>query len=194
MAIITPFPGSRRAPAAPKALRPMPRRRENSVREEQRKAMLAKVHMAVKDLEKLDGWSEDVYRYGLQERFGVDSAKHLTRGELHQTLLWLSSLGWRARPGRHRRDAPRALAGEDLAHLDRAALLAKIEAQLAEKGRAEGTDVPWGYAVAILKRQSGGVTRRLDHATPDQLRGLIAALWKDARRKGRYTGPEKAWG
>ena len=24
--------------------------------------------------------------------------------------------------------------------------------------------------------------------------GLLAALWKDARRKGRYTGPEKAWG
>ncbi len=32
----------------------------------------------------------------------------------------------------------------------------KIEAMLAEKGRAEGTAVPWGYAVAILKRQSGG--------------------------------------
>jgi hypothetical protein len=151
--------------------------------------MLAKVHIARKDLEKkLEGWSEDTYRFGLQERFGVDSAKALSLEQLHQTLLWLSSLGWQARSGRHRKDAPRSLDALHLEDLGREALLSKIEAQLAEKGRAEGTDVPWAYAVAILKRQSGGVTRSLDHADPDQLRGVLAALWKDARRKGRDTG------
>lgn len=59
----------------------------------------------------------------------------------------------------------------------------KIEAQLAEKGRAEGTKVPWGYAVAILKRQSGGVTKCFEHATVEQLRGVIAALTYDAKKK-----------
>ena len=70
-------------------------------------------------------------------------------------------------------------------NLGREPLMKKIEAQLTEKGRAEGTDVPWGYAVAILKRQSGGVTRCFEHATPEQLRGVIAALTRDARRNGR---------
>ena len=61
----------------------------------------------------------------------------------------------------------------------------KIEALLAEKGRVEGTHMPWAYAVAVLKKQSGGVTRCFEHATPEQLRGVIAALTRDARRKGR---------
>ncbi|MDR2075623.1 MAG: regulatory protein GemA [Desulfovibrio sp.] len=194
MAIITKFPSARRVPAAPADPGSPHRKRDPSIRGEQRKMMLAKVHIALKDLQKLDGWSEDTYRFGLMERFGKDSAKDLTRDELHQTLLWLSSLGWRAKPGRHRKGAPVALEGEDLSHLDRQALLSKIEAQLAEKGRAEGTDMPWGYAEAILKRQTGGVIKSFDHALPDQLRGVLAALWKDAKRKGRYTGPERHWG
>jgi hypothetical protein len=64
----------------------------------------------------------------------------------------------------------------------------KIEALLAEKGRVEGTDMPWAYAVGILKKHSNGVTRCFEHATPEQLRAVIAALMKDAKRHGRRTG------
>ncbi|MDR1359473.1 MAG: regulatory protein GemA [Deltaproteobacteria bacterium] len=180
---------SSRAGQAEGSLRPrLTRKRASSCREEQRKMLLAKIHIARKDLEKkLEGWSEDVYRFALGDKFGTDSAKDLSNGQLHETLLWLSSLGWQARPGRQRRAAPRALEFDE-ANLGREALLSKIEAQLAEKGRVEGTDVPWGYAVAILKRQSGGVSRSLDQAEESQLRGVLMALWKDARRKGRYAG------
>ena len=41
------------------------------------------------------------------------------------------------------------------------------------------------YAVGILRKQSGGVTRCLEHATPEQLRVVIAALARDAKRHGR---------
>jgi hypothetical protein len=189
MAIITRFPGrSAPEPAVPPppAPAPVPRRARGATKEEdQRKAMLAKIHIALNILMKNEGWSEDTYRYGLLEKFGVNSAADLNNEQLHKTLLWLSSLGWQAKAGRHRRSAPRALMCDDLTHLGREELLAKIEAQLAEKGRVEGTDMPWGYAVAILKRQSGGVTKCLDQATPEQLRGVIAALWRDAKRKRR---------
>lgn len=80
---------------------------------------------------------------------------------------------------------------KDDSGLGRDVYMRKIEAQLAEKGRAEGTKVPWGYAVTILKKQSGGVTKCFEHATVEQLRGVIAALTYDAKKKGRYSG---AWG
>ena len=67
----------------------------------------------------------------------------------------------------------------------------KIEALLAEKGRAEGTHMPWGYAVGILKRLTGGAVKSLDQADEMLLAKVIAALTYDARRKGRYAG---TWG
>jgi hypothetical protein len=61
----------------------------------------------------------------------------------------------------------------------------KIEALLAEKGKVEGKDMPWGYAVGILKRQTGGRATQFSAATPAELKGVIAALYRDAARKGR---------
>lgn len=45
--------------------------------------------------------------------------------------------------------------------------------------------MPWAYAVGILQKQPGGVTRCREHATPEQLRGVIAPLARDAKRHGR---------
>lgn len=170
------------------------KKRGKDQEDDQRRAMIAKVHMALPSLYRtLEGFNEDVYRFTLQERWGVDSSAKMTRRQLHELLLWFSELGFKfvtkARPGRRgskgvRKDAPALLEG-DSACLGRTELMEKIEAMLAEKGRAEGTDVPWGYAVAILKRQSGGVIKTFDHAMPDDLRGVIAALHRDAKRKGR---------
>ena len=162
--------------------------------DDQRRAMLAKVHMALPTLYRtLEGFNEDVYRFTLQERWGVDSSAKMTRRQLHELLVWFSELGFKflknPRVGRRpskgvRKDAPALLEG-DPAFLGRTELMEKIEAMLAEKGRVEGTDVPWGYAVAILKRQSGGIIKTFAHASPDDLRGVIAALYRDAKRKGR---------
>lgn len=183
---------------------PVPARRKRGTEAaEQRKALLAKVHIAKTQL----GMTEEEYRALLDGHFGAASAADLGLTDLKRLVLVMADYGFKPSKGHARRGAtrisavaihnaaephngyrkktiPATLANDD-ANLGREALMRKIEAQLAEKGRAEGTDVPWGYAVAILKRQSGGVTRCFEHATPEQLRGVIAALTRDARRNGR---------
>lgn len=153
---------------------------------EQRKALLAKIHVAKKQL----GLTEEEYRALLDGHFGAASAADLGLTDLKRLVLVLVDYGFKPSKGHARRGVSRkreipATLTNDNDNLGREPLMKKIEAQLTEKGRAEGTDVPWGYAVAILKRQSGGVTRCFEHATPEQLRGVIAALTRDARRNGR---------
>ena len=100
-------------------------------------------------------------------------------------------LGWDARTGR-REDAPATLE-QDPSGMCRQGRMQKIEALLAEKGRVEGTDAPWGYAVSILKNQTAkdpdGQKKSFDdhRVTPGHLDAVIAALCKDAKRKGRRT-------
>lgn len=159
-------------------------RKRGNVRDEQRKALLAKIHVAKKQL----GLTEEEYRALLDGHFGAASAADLGLTDLKRLVLVMADYGFKPSKGHARRGAtrkktiPATLEQDDLG---RGPLMKKIEAQLAEKGRAEGTDVPWGYAVAILKRQSGGVTRCFEHATPEQLRGVIAALTRDARKNRR---------
>ena len=173
------------APAAPK--RPAPRsRKRGTVTEEMRKSLLAKIHVAKKQL----GLSDDEYRAMLEGNFGVSSAAHLDGAGLQRMIFEMQAYGFQprrghARRGESRRRAVPATLAKDDSGLGRKKLMQKIEAQLAEKGREEGTDVPWAYAVGILRKQSGGVTRCLEHATPEQLRGVIAALARDAKRHDR---------
>ena len=178
-------------PAAPEPLRLS----RGTERQERRKAMLAKVHIARNQ----QGMSEDDYRAMLDARYSVTSARDLTDRQLHDLLLYMQQLGAvftrgsaRKRSGKanRKREIPAALTHDD-AELGREAYLKKIEALLAEKGRAEGTHMPWAYAVGILKQQTGGAIKSLDQADVLQLRNVIAALVYDARRKGRYAG---TWG
>lgn len=187
-------PVTRPAPSAPAAPEPL-RLSRGTERQERRKAMLAKVHIARNQ----QGMSEDDYRAMLDARYSVTSARDLTDRQLHDLLLYMQQLGVvftrgsaRKRSGKanRKRDIPAALTHDD-AELGREAYLKKIEALLAEKGRAEGTHMPWGYAVGILKRQTGGAIKSLDQADALQLRDVIAALVYDAKRKGRYAG---TWG
>lgn len=193
----------RKALSSPDGCRkPAPVRRKGGTEAaEQRKALLAKIHVAKKQL----GLTEDEYRALLDGHFGAASAADLGLTDLKRLVLVMADYGFKPSKGHARRGATRisAVAIHNAAephngyrkktipatleqdNLGREPLMKKIGAQLAEKGRAEGTDVPWGYAVAILKRQSGGVTRCFEHATPEQLRGVIAALTRDARRNGR---------
>lgn len=187
-------PVTRPAPSAPAAPEPL-RLSRGTERQERRKAMLAKVHIARNQ----QGMSEDDYRAMLDARYSVTSARDLTDKQLHDLLLYMQQLGAvftrgsaRKRSGKanRKREIPAALTHDD-AELGREAYLKKIEALLAEKGRAEGTHMPWGYAVGILKRQTGGRLKSLDQADVPQLRDVIAALVYDARRKGRFAG---TWG
>ena len=172
------------------------KRKPASLPVENRRAELAKIHVAKKQL----AMDDETYRAMLMSQFGVESARDLSAHQRKSCILYMQRLGFEGKLGkaspqrtgerRKRRDVPLTLEKDD-SGLGRDVYMRKIEAQLAEKGRAEGTKVPWGYAVAILKRQSGGVTKCFEHATVEQLRGVIAALTYDAKKKGRYSG---AWG
>lgn len=199
------FPGAaRREPSAPPApAKPAKRKRGASAEEDRRKDMLAKINIALRGnkkngtiglYQKLEHFTEEFYRdelnkrFNLQKRFGRISAADLENNELHQLLIWLSSLGFKAKRGRNRKDAPEALT-HDSTGMTREERMGKIEAFLAEKGRVEGTDVPWGYAVGILKRQTAndpeGQVKNFDKASPRQLADVIAALYHDAKRRKR---------
>lgn len=146
-----------------------PRKRGGLQRENQ-KAMLAKVHIAKQRL----GLDDEIYRGILSERFGVDSSKDLDMTGLNDLLLHLQRLGFQPTPRRKSADP-----------YDVDAQIRKIEALLSEKGRVEGTDVPWGYAMAILKRQTGGKVKSFEDASALELRGVIVALIRDAHKHGR---------
>ena len=172
--------------ATPKKAKPSARKR-GSEDAEQRKALLAKVHIAKTQL----GMTDGEYATLLESHYNVSSAGVLDLAELKGLVLVMRGYGFKPTKGSAKRKAtrkkaiPATLQSGANDPLDRKPLMEKIEAQLTEKGRVEGTHVPWGYAVAVLKKQSGGVTRCFEHATAEQLRGVIAALTRDAKRQGR---------
>ena len=168
------------------------RRKRGTPASENRSALLAKVHLGKKQL----GMSDEQWCALLADRWDVESSGALDARRLSELVIHLVSLGAvftrgsaRARKGRAcRKDIPAAL---EHAPYARDRYMKKIEALLAEKGRAEGTHMPWGYAVGILKRLTGGAVKSLDQADEMLLAKVIAALTYDARRKGRYAG---TWG
>lgn len=163
------------------------RRKRGTEAHEMRKALLAKVHIAKTQL----GMTDGEYATLLESYYNVSSAGVLDLAELKGLVLVMREYGFKPTKGSAKRKAtrkktiPATLQSGADDPLDRKPLMEKIEALLTEKGRVEGVHVPWGYAVAVLKKQSGGVTRCFEHATAEQLRGVIAALTRDARRKGR---------
>jgi len=193
------------APPKTKPVKARPaQRKRGSENAEQRKGMLAKVHVAKKQL----GLTDDEYRAMLEGNFCLSSAAYLSLTDLKRLVLIMAEYGFKPTKGSARRNAARRIDADGIRNgpgaasgkrkaipatlqpetddpLGRTPLMEKIEALLAEKGRVEGTHVPWAYAVAVLKKQSGGVTRCFEHATPEQLRGVISALTRDARRRNR---------
>ncbi len=155
-----------------------------------RKTLLAKIHIAKSQL----GLDDAAYRAVLAT-LGVESAKDLSFQDLEKLLHHFEKLGWHPTPGRTRKNdkhgEPKNLARHGrkgaAKPYDRSALMTKIEALLADKGREQGQHVPWDYAVAILKRMYK--VERLDWATPEQLKGVMVALMQGGKRKRRVAPP-----
>jgi phage gp16-like protein len=127
-----------------------------------RRAMLAKVHIAKKDL-CLD---DDTYRMMLDNLFGVESSAKLSLKQLDELLGHMTSRGFVA--------VKKGDAKPSKSVQNSKPIITKIGALLVELGQREGRHMPWSYAVGILKRQSG--VMRLEWAKPDQLRAVVAAL------------------
>ncbi|MGE4264252.1 MAG: gp16 family protein [Desulfovibrio sp.] len=155
-----------------------------------RKGLIAKIHIAKAQL----GLIDDAYRAVLAAH-GVESSTELDLAGLEKLLTHMEKLGWQAKTARSRKGdrhgAPRNLGrgqGKGNARpYDRSALLTKIEALLADKGREQGQHVPWDYARAILKRMYK--VERLEWATVEQLRGVMVALIQGGKRKRRTMPP-----
>lgn len=133
------------------------------------KANLAKIHIAKKALQLTD----ETYRDMLHLHFEVDSASMLNDRQCTVMLNHLKAKGWQpTRPTKagkkpFRRSTPT---------LGREALLAKIEAHLAERG------LPWSYAVGMAKRICK--VDAIEFCDPTQLWKLVCAFEYDSKRKG----------
>jgi len=128
-----------------------------------RNKQLSKIHIAKKDL----GLDDDTYRAMLVRVVGKSSSKDLTPLEVAKVLQELERLGFKPKRGRAK---PKPAA-------DRAKLVGKIEAQLASAGRQ------WEYGDGIAKRLYK--VEKVEWLNPEQLRGVVTALAKDAKRHGR---------
>lgn len=145
-----------------------------------RNGLIRKIHVARRQL----GLDEDAYRELLGQATGMNSLRAMNERDLLAVVRAFYSKGWGEgqRSSKDKHGLPKnffpAPDGRGTAKL-----MTKIEALLAEMGTAENGFVPWSYAAAILKRMYR--VDRLEWATPEQLRGVIAALANGGgRRKG----------
>lgn len=154
-----------------------------------RQNMLAKVHLAKKDL----GLDDADYRHVLRHNFGAESAADLSDRELNDLLTHFKSKGWAAKPQGRGRLVTSARETKPPVPPARQPLMDKIEALLAELGRLQGRRVPWKYAEAILRRQGG--PDYLNWANVEQLTAVMQSLWyavKRAEAKARPMAAESA--
>lgn len=133
-------------------------------RPESRKSLLAKIHMAAKDL----GLDDDTYRGLLEQVTGHRSCRDCSYRELVAVVATLRKKGWDDGYGQKPRVAP-----------EKQRLVDKIGALLAEAKR------PWSYAQGIAQRM--WKREKLEWCTAEELRGIVAALIQDAKRHGRQT-------
>lgn len=130
-----------------------------------RNVNLAKIHLAKKQL----GLDDDTYRAILARVCGVKSAKDLNARQMPLLLQEFERLGWKPVKASHgKRPNPAA---------NKAALIGKIEAQLAAASR------PWTYADGMAQHMFK--VEKVDWLDGEQLLRLVQALAVDARRHGR---------
>jgi phage gp16-like protein len=144
-------------------------------------SLKARIHIAKSRLD-LD---DDTYRDLLKAQTGKTSCAKMTVAELAKVMDRMRELGFRDQPAQRHGRKPRAGG-------DRQALVAKIEALLADKGR------PWEYLTNVSPRPLGegsGVRarqsmleritgkQRLEFCTAADLGKIVAALTYDQNRR-----------
>lgn len=135
---------------------------------EQRTRDLAAIHVGKKAL----GLDDDTYRAMLWTVARVRSAADLDHAGRRAVIEHMRQRGF-AMPVN--RPAPADHGAKPQVAADRQALIDKIEALLAGAGRH------WNYARAMAKRMFH--VEKIEWATAEQLRKIVAALEYDARRR-----------
>lgn len=128
------------------------------------------------------GLDEVTYRGLLTTATGKDSLRAMDDKELMKVVYAFYNAGWKDGKKSKRdthgkpvncRPTKKATSTTEL--------MSKIEALLADKGSDQKDYVPWSYAASILKRMYK--VDRLEWATAEQLKGVIAALTNGGKRK-----------
>lgn len=135
-----------------------------------RKAELAKIHLAKKDL----ALPEDEYRSLLLLVTGKTSAKDLDWQGRKKLLDHFKKIGFKVKAKPAGRARPNV-------GTDRAARMRKVEALLADAGRS------WAYADGLVKKLFASTTgvERIEFCDGDHLAKVIAALTIDAKRRAK---------
>lgn len=131
-----------------------------------RRNMLAKIHIAKKDLDLCD----DAYRAILAEVGGAESAGDLDLDGLTRVVAHMRKLGFEPKRSKKTGSLPKAKAGQ----------IKKIWAQCYSMGRP----VP-AYGDGMAKQMFG--IARVQWCDPDQLRKISAALTYQQQREGAAT-------
>lgn len=137
-----------------------------------RRRELAAIHVAKKQL----GLDDGTYRDMLWTVGRVRSAADLDHAGRQAVIEHLRRRGF-VRPQAQEQPAPVDHGKKPIVPADRQALVNKIEALLADSAR------PWNYARAMAARMFK--IDKLEWASTEQLRSLVAALEYDKRRRDR---------
>jgi len=136
-----------------------------------RKRELAAIHIAKAQL----GLDDGTYRDMLWTVGRVRSAADLDHAGRRAVIEHLRKRGFKK--ALKASEAPRDHGRKPIVTPDRQPLVNKLEALLADAGR------PWNYAGSMAKRMFK--IDQLEWATAEHLRGLVAALERDRRRRAR---------
>ncbi len=138
--------------------------RSNRTPADYRRAELAKIHMAAKEL----GLDRDTYEDVLWTVARVRSAADLDSTGRFKVIAHFKALGWKPKGGRKWGRKPNVTG-------DKTALMGKLEALLADN------KLPWSYADGMSKRMFK--VDKVAWVSQPQLRKLVAALQISVNRK-----------
>lgn len=143
--------------------------------ESERRRLLAKIHIAKKQLD----WDDDEYRAALKEIAGVDSAGKLTVGGFKKFMDYLYRCGFRDRAPQAKRLSPRS---SDKPHKTRQSKAVALWIELAKAGKVK--DRSHDALGNFVRRFLGDKVTvlpgadPLDAASPEQMGKVITALEK----------------
>lgn len=142
----------------------------NAARNDERNRELAAIHVAKKQLALDDGTYRDMLFMLTRKR----SSAELDQAERRTVIEHLRKRGF-TKAEKPAQPAPHDHGRKPIVAADKQGLVDKLEAQLAAAAR------PWNYVRSMAKRMYR--IDQLEWASATQLRGLVAALEYDQRRR-----------
>lgn len=137
-----------------------------------KRAMMAKIHIAKKDL----GLDEDTYRDVLWRVTGKRSCKGMDIKELNAVIADMQSSGWKPKPAAKYGKKPRVAKSRTIT-------LDKIEAILADMS------LPWGYAKGMARNMFN--RDAIEWLNDEELRKLMQALAVYQKRQAKKQEQER---